>query len=244
MFMKTIATALTVALLGGSVACDSGPKRVERWATTENTTVALDWDKVNQAYKDASGPEDFEKRVNEIYQGDEVISVAVQDQGDKTQIVTGFFDRNLDGKVEDAEKIFTIKRDPTGEGTGQYQTVGYNSYAGYMSPMLGIASGMLLGSMISNMFMPTYVPMYTRPYVTSATRVSSLHSERSSYRSSSDYRRSSPSTIGPRSKSGRNYGGSAPSRPSGSRSSGSRSGGGFFGLRRGGRTRRPERLVA
>src|SRR5690242_12466918 len=86
--------ALSVAGLGGGVGCDSRSDRVERWATTENTTVKLDWDKVNEAYKQASGPEDLEKRINEIYEGDEVISVSVHDQDDKTQVVTGFFDKN------------------------------------------------------------------------------------------------------------------------------------------------------
>src|SRR3954470_9789419 len=97
---KLLAAALAAASLVAVVGCDSGPARVDRWATTENTSVDIDWDKVNEAYKQADGPQDFEKRVNEIYQGSEVISVAVQDQGDKTQVVTGFFDKNLDGHVD------------------------------------------------------------------------------------------------------------------------------------------------
>jgi hypothetical protein len=241
---KLLAAALAVLVAAGP-ACESRPDRVERWATTENTNVKIDWDKVNEAYKQASGPEDLEKRINEIYEGDEVISVAVQDQDNKTQVVTGFFDKNSNGTVEDGEKIFTIKREPSGEGTAQVQTVGYGPYYGYHSPFLTIASGMLLGSMMSSMFMPHYVPVYYgRPYVTSAVRVSSLHSERSSYRASN------PARFGPASQSGRVYGGSkAPSRAPTSRptsrpSGGSRSGGGFFGLVRAGRRVRPERLTA
>ena len=108
--------ALAIASLPFS-ACDRG---TERWATTENTNVPLDWDKVNEAYKTADGPADFEKRVNEIYEGDEVISVSVKDLADNTQVVTGFFDKDKSGTVQEAEKIFTIKRNVTGEGTGQY----------------------------------------------------------------------------------------------------------------------------
>jgi hypothetical protein len=236
MKVKALVAALAVALATAATGCDSGPPRVDRWATTENTSVALDWDKVNEAYKQAAGPEDFEKRVNAIYGGDELISVAVHDQGDKTQVVTGFFDKNLNGSVDDGEKIFTIKREPTAEGAAQYQTQGYGAYAGYASPMFGIASGMLLGSMISSVFMPTYVPVYTRPYVTPATRLSTLQGERSAYRAST------PSAAGPRSKTGRSYG--APSRPASRPSGGSRSGGSVFGVRRAGRAARPERLVA
>ena len=55
-------------------ACERG---TERWATTDNTNVPIDWDKVNEAYKSADGPADFEKRVNEIYEGDEVIRKAL-----------------------------------------------------------------------------------------------------------------------------------------------------------------------
>ena len=236
---KLLAAALA-ALIGAAPGCESRQDRVERWATTENTNVKIDWDKVNEAYKQASGPEDLEKRINEIYEGDEVISIAVHDQGDKTQVVTGFFDKNSNGSVDDGEKVFTIKREPTGDNAAQYQTIGYGPYYGYHSPFVSIASGMLLGSMMSSMFTPYYVPMYTRPYVTSVVRVTDLHGQRSSYRAAS------PERFGPASKSGRSYGGKAPSttRPSVRPSSGTRSGGGFFGLARAGRAARPERLTA
>ena len=55
--------ALAVALLP-LTACYQGREGNERWATTENTNVKIDWDKVNEAYKSADGPADFEKRVN------------------------------------------------------------------------------------------------------------------------------------------------------------------------------------
>ena len=231
---KVLATALAVALVGGTLGCDtSPPDRVERWATTENTNVEIDWDKVNEAYKQASGPDDFEKRVNEIYEGDEVISIAVADSTDKVQTVTGFFDKNKSGSVDEGEKIFTIKREPTGDNAAQYQTTGYGPYAGYHSPFFSIVSGMVVGSMISSMFMPSYMPV---AYVTSGSRVDSLHANRNAYRAQN------PSKFNKTSRSGRTYGSPTnrqhtPSRPS-------RSGGGRFGLARRGRTVRPERLTA
>src|SRR5215212_1548101 len=104
---KLLASALILALTTAGIGCaPDNDDRVDRWATTENTNVDINWDKVNQAYKDANGPEDFEKRVNEIYEGDEIISVAVADQDDKTQVVTGFFDKNKSGAVDEGEKIF------------------------------------------------------------------------------------------------------------------------------------------
>ena len=226
---KLLAAALALTVPMATTACSREPDTVERWATTENTNVKIDWDKVNQAYKDATGPEDLEKRINEIYEGDEVISIAVKDESDKTQVVTGFFDKNKNGGVEDDEKIFTIKRMPTGEGAAQYQTTGHGAYAGYYSPFFSIASGMLMGAMLSNMFMPSYAPMY---YTTTAARATDLHSQRSQYRAQN------PERFGKRSQSGRSYGGKT------TRPTTGRSGGGRFGLARRGRTVRPERLTA
>jgi hypothetical protein len=227
---KLLAAALALTVPFATTACAPDHDNVERWATTENTNVKIDWDKVNQAYRDAEGPEDLEKRINEIYEGDEIISIAVKDETDKTQVVTGFFDKNKSGAIDEGEQIFTIKREPSGEGA-QYQTMGHGAYAGYHSPMMSIASGMLMGAMLSSMFRPSYVPMV---YTTSAARVGDLHSQRSSYRAAN------PQRFGPRSKSGRQYGGKSTgtSRPSG----GGRRGGGGFGVKRAGRT--TQRLTA
>jgi hypothetical protein len=217
---RVLAAFLGVSLLIGPVACSSSDEGNERWAATANTNVKIDWDKVNEAYKQAEGPEDLEKRLNEIYEGDEIISVHVQDDDDKSQVVTGFFDKDSSGTVEEPEKIFTIRREVK-DGNAQYQTSGHGHYAGYHSPFFGIASGMLMGAMISSMFMPSYAPMYRQPYTTSQTRAAAIGSQRSSYRAANPSRFSRPS------KSGRSYGGG--------KSSGGTSrsrGGSRFGVRR------------
>jgi hypothetical protein len=223
---RLLASVLGVALIAGAGGgCGSERDRPERWATTDNTNVEIDWDKVNDAYKHADGPEDFEKRVNEIYEGGEIISVSVQDLDDKTQVVTGFFDRDHDGKVADAERIFTIKRELKG-AEAQYQTQGYGPHYGYYtSPFVSIASGMLMGAMLSSMFQPSYVPIYTRGYTTSPSRVAQLTTTRSSYRADNPARYAKPS------QTGRTWGGgkSTTSRPAPSR------GGSKFGTARRGR---------
>jgi hypothetical protein len=230
---KLLAASLIIAVPVAGCSSDKGEKS-ERWATTENTNVKIDWDKVNQAYKDANGPEDLEKRINEIYEGDEIISISVKDEDEKVQVVTGFFDKNTSGSVDEGEKIFTIKRELKGAGEAQYQTSGHGHYAGYYSPMMGIASGMLMGAMMSSMFMPSYMPMYSQPYNTQPGRVAQLSQSRSSYRAAN------PSRF-QKSQSGRSY-----NRPSttGRSSGGGRSGGGRFGLARAGRTVRPRLLTA
>jgi hypothetical protein len=213
---------------GLGAGCSSDSEPTERWAATENTNVKIDWDKVNEAYKLAEGPEDLEKRINEIYEGDEVISVSVKDEDDKTQVVTGFFDKNTDGKVDEGEKIFTIKRE-LNSGEAKYQTTGYGPHYGYYtSPFFGIASGMLMGAMLSNMFMPSYAPMYRTAYVTSPTRAGQISSARSSYRAAN------PARFQKASQSGRSYGGGKSSGGTVRSRGGSR-----FGVRGGG-----ARLVA
>jgi hypothetical protein len=200
---KLLAAFLGVSLAIGPVAgCGSSSEDEgnERWAATSNTNVKIDWDKVNEAYKAADGPEDLEKRLNEIYEGDEIISVHVQDLDKTTQVVTGFFDKDSSGTVEEPEKIFTIRRELK-DGNAQYQTSGHGSYAGYHSPFMSIASGMLMGAMLSSMFMPSYMPMYSQPYTTSQSRLSNIQGQRSSYRAAN------PDRFQRRSQSGRSYGG-------------------------------------
>lgn len=225
--VKHLAAALAVVVPLGIVGtgCESyESKGNERWATVENTNVKIDFDKVNEAYKAAEGPEDLEKRVNEIYEGDEIISVSVQDTDDKTQVVTGFFDKNTSGAVDEGEKIFTIQRGITGEGQAQVQTTGYGPYYGYHSPMMSIMSGMIIGSMMSSMFMPSYMPMYRNAYHTPPGRVAALQQSRSSYRAAN------PAKF-QRSQSGRTYNRpSTGTRSTGRSSGGFRSGGGRFGV--------------
>ncbi len=222
-----LASTVAVALLFGVPGCSD--RGTDRWVTTENSAVEIDWDEVAKAYREAEGPEDFETRVNEIYEGDEVISVAVHDQDERTQVVTGFFDQNEDGSVQDGEKVFTMRRDVTGADQAQYQIAGHGPYAGYHSPVWDIAAGMFMGSMLSRVFMPSYMPMYTQPYVTSPSRRGGLVSHRNSYRAAN------PDKFQRSSKSGRSYGrtgggfgggrAAPPRAPRGS-------GGGRFGIRR------------
>ncbi|HEU5059954.1 MAG TPA: hypothetical protein VFU21_25660 [Kofleriaceae bacterium] len=222
---RTLAAFLALTLV--PVGCaDREPEPTERWATTENTSVEIDWNQVNEAYRQADGPEDLERRLNEIYRGDEVISVAVHDVDDRVQEVTGFFDRNQSGKVDEGEKIFTIRRTITGEGKGEMQTTGHSAYAGYHSPVFGIFTGMLLGSMLSSAFMPGYRPVYGQPYVTSPGRAGELRTTRSARAATG------PAARPKRSTSGRTY---TPPR-------GGMRGGGRFGIRPRPRAHRPARL--
>lgn len=221
---RSLAVALAAAVaLSGMTGCEG--RGNERWVVTENTQVEIDWDAVNTAYREAEGPEDFERRVNELYAGDEVISISVRDEDERTQVVTGFFDKDGNGSVNESEKIFTIRRDIVGEGAAQYQIAGAGPYGHYRSPMWDIAAGMMLGSFLSNMFMPGYRPMYVTPYATSSARRGALAAHRDSYRAANPSKFPAKSST-----SGRKYnsrGSQWGSGGSGTRSGGGRRGGGF-----------------
>ncbi len=198
--------ALSAALAFPAAGCgDAGSRGNDRWVTTQDASVDIDWDAVSKAYKQAEGPEDFERRVNEIYTGEELVSVGVHDLDDTTQEVTGFFDKNTNGAIDEGEKIFTLRRDLTGEGSGRYQIQGHNRYSSYRSPFWDIAAGMVVGSMISRAFMPGYRPMYRQPYHTPAARHGSLTTQRNSYRKANPSKFSSSNKTGTKSQSGRKY---------------------------------------
>jgi hypothetical protein len=226
-----IAVLITaVVALGAGPGCGvEAPKGKERWVATQDTTVAIDWVKVNTAYKEADGPADLERRINEIYDGEQLISISVQDVDDRTQVVTGFFDKNSDGQVAEGEKIFTIQRDLKPDGNGQYQTHGHGAYAGYASPMMGIMTGMLMGSMMSSMFA---APIYRTAYTTSAARQGELRNQRAGYRAQN------PGRYNKSSQTGRKYGGTKGTSKQPARSRG----GSRFGIRRAAGAPRPRRL--
>lgn len=236
-------TALAALLATAALSACSEDRGNDRWATTSNTTVDIDWDKIQEAYRTAEGPQDFETKVNEIYEGDELISVAVQDKDAKVQEVTGFFDRNSNGQVDEPEKIFVITRDVIDQNQAQYAVQGYGHYGGYRhTSMWDIAGGVMIGSMLANALMPSYRPMYTTAYTTSPARLSQISSQRSDYRAKNPSRftgktSGSGRTYGTSGSSSRTWGSSGSGRSSGGRSSG----GGRFGLDR--RRRRDQRVV-
>ena len=231
------------ALLLAAPACGGGsnssPRGNDRWVTTENTTIDIDWDAVGKAYEKAEGPEDFETKVNEIYTGSEIISVAVRDKDAKTQEVVGFFDKDTDGKVSDPEKVFTIQRDLVDPDKAQVQIRGHNSYSSYHSPVWTILAGAATGYMVARIFSPSYAPVYTQPYVTPTSRHSELTAHRDGYRQKNPdkFKNTSSTRTGQKSKTGKTYGnkggafGGGRSTPAPRRSP-TRSGGGRFGIKR------------
>src|SRR4051794_4039304 len=97
---KLLAAALAVSACGSQSESERWPDSATL-ARSDHTTVYIDFDKINEAYRTASGPDDFKQRVNEIYGGKEVISIAIDDHAAPVQIVTAFVDRNKNEAVDD-----------------------------------------------------------------------------------------------------------------------------------------------
>jgi len=88
--------------------CASGVSPTD-WAATEGAMGRINMDAVQDAFKTSKSIEEFEKRLNEIYEGDKIVLVrAKEEEGKKT--IEAFEDLNGDGEMDPAQDdlLFTI----------------------------------------------------------------------------------------------------------------------------------------
>lgn len=121
----------------------------------------LDIKKLQQALVNAKSPQDFEEKVNAIYQGEGVISINIQNTSDKTQFVHLYIDKEpKNGKMDDSEKMLSLERRiDSNEQKGQVLVNGYGNYSHYSSTspfFYGMA-----GAMVGNWL--TSSPSYSTP---------------------------------------------------------------------------------
>ena len=180
---KTRRTKSTMAMLAGvsllaapvAAACDSGPS-YEDWAATDGAAGRINLDEVQEAFKKSDSATDFEKRVNEIYEGDGIVIIRVEQDGSRTTL-EGWEDLDKSKEIEDAndDRLFSILKD-----NDQHEMRGYGSN-GYYHNSFG-AGNFLFTYMILSSFGPRYA------YYTPVTRYDSISRDRSNYRNSSGYR--------------------------------------------------------
>lgn len=166
-----------VAAVPVAAACEIGPT-YDQWAATDGAAGRINMDDVQDAFKSSESPTEFEKKVNEIYEGDGIILVrAKQDELGLT--VEGWEDLNDNYEIDDSQDdlLFTVvKKDENHEMRGY----GANGY--YRS---GFGSGDFLFTylMISSLTPRGYYystnPSYARTTITN---------QRKSYRQSNRYR--------------------------------------------------------
>ena len=186
MLAKKRTRKTTFALLAGAsliagpaiAACDSGPT-YEDWAATDGAAGRINLDEVQQAFKDAESPTDFEKRVNEIYEGDGIVLIRVEQDGDYMNL-EGWEDLNNSKQIEDAsdDRLFSIVRNHNREH--EMRGYGANSYYHH-----GFGAGDFL---FTYMLLSAFNPMGGYYYYTPTYRYDTISRDRTNYRNSASYR--------------------------------------------------------
>ena len=165
-------------MLAGSpliAACSSGPS-YESWAATDGAAGRINLDDVQEAFKESRSATEFEKKVNEIYEGDGIILVRALQDGE-TLTLEGWEDLNASNEIEDSrdDLLFSIVRN-----NNEHELRGHNANSYYYSHFG--AGDFLLGYMLATAFMPG--PYF---YSTPVSRGSEIRRSRASYRSSPRY---------------------------------------------------------
>ena len=146
--------ALGVACGGSSGGGDSNVSATE-WVETDGASGRINMDDVRDAYRESfsNGNFDvakFERRVNEIYTGDNLIIVQAEQKGNDTVEVSGWEDLNKNKTLDQNEddKLFTVTQELKENGTTTVQGYHANSYYHHSSPFGGFLPGFLLGQFL------------------------------------------------------------------------------------------------
>jgi len=178
--------AATGIIAGGSIvtlgACSN---RKEQWAETSGKAGQINMEAVEEAMKKSDNVSDFEKKVNEIYQGDEMVLVEVKNQG-REQLVSGYADLNENLEIDSGsdDKLFTFRRWYEGDKP-RYEMRGYGVNSYYYRPYphgTNMLTTYLLVSALTR-------PMYSSPiYHTTVLQRQATRSYRTSYRQTPTYK--------------------------------------------------------
>ena len=122
---KSITVFATVGALVGSGTIGSVKKvsAQQDWIATDGATGKVNLDAVKDALETSQDLSEFEKRVNEIYEGDNLVLIMVEEEGTQI-IISGFEDLNQSNAIEEAqdEKLFSIIVDEE-----KYEVYGYST---------------------------------------------------------------------------------------------------------------------
>jgi hypothetical protein len=148
-------TAIAGVACGGNEKPADEGQTADQWVQTDGAAGRINLDDVHDAYKDAFDKDGFqvtkfEQRVNEIYEGDNIVLIQVEQQGDQV-VVAGWEDLNADKVLDPTgdDKLFSITQKL--EDNSNYETRGHgsNSYYHNSSPFGGFFTGLFLGSLLS-----------------------------------------------------------------------------------------------
>ena len=173
---------LAVAAAPVAAACSSGPSdsgpSYEDWATTDGAAGRINLEEVQTAFKESQSVTDFEKRVNEIFEGDGIVLVKAE-QTDTAFVLEGWEDLNRNYAIDDAQddRLFSI----TEKEDKGYDMRGYHANSYYHSRW-GPGNFLFTYLLLSSFTGPRYV------YVTDAYRADTIRGQRDAYRHTGPYR--------------------------------------------------------
>ncbi len=172
----------TALSLGGIVAAAPliaacGGPSYDDWAATDGAAGRINLDDVQEAFKDSDSATEFERRVNEIYEGDGLILIRARQDGE-TLTLEGWEDLNNDNTIDESndDQLFSIVKGTNDE----YDMRGYHGN-GYYNSHFGAGNFLFTYLLISSLSGPRYY------YNTPSSRGAGMRSQRTTYRSSSAY---------------------------------------------------------
>lgn len=171
---------------GGLLSLGGCSSRSEQWAETSGQAGRINLEAVEEAMQKSKDVTEFEKKVNEIYQGKELVLVEVKNEENGKQLVSGYADLNDNGQIdyEDDELLFTFTRwFEDGSYRGDMRGYGVNSY--YHHPYSYGTDFFMTWMLFSALTQPRYVmPIYH----TTIADAQGIRTYRDSYRSTPSYR--------------------------------------------------------
>ena len=174
----------TALSLGGIVAAGPllaacGEPSYEEWAATDGAAGRINLDDVQEAFKDSDSATEFERRVNEIYEGDGLVLIRAKQDGEQLTL-EGWEDLNNDNTIDEAndDQLFSIVRGTNGD----HQMRGYHAN-GYYNSHFGVGDFLFTYLLISAIT-PGFGGYY---YTTPPSQGPQMRSQRTTYRNSSAY---------------------------------------------------------
>ena len=167
-----LAGAPLVAACGPS---SSGPS-YSQWAATDGAAGRINLDDVQQAFQESSSATEFERRVNQIYEGDGIILIRARQDGDRLTL-EGWEDLDGNSSIDEAadDQLFAIVKEDE-----QHQLQGYHANS-YHNSHFGGGDFLFTYLLISSMNRGGYY------YQTVPGRATTIRQDRASYRGSNRY---------------------------------------------------------
>ncbi len=160
------------------VACgpsSSGPT-YDQWAATDGAAGRINLDDVQLAFQQSSSATEFERRVNEIYEGDGIILIRARQDGGRLTL-EGWEDLDANNRIDDAadDQLFAIIKEDE-----QHQLRGYHANSHHHSHF-GAGDFLFTYLLISSLNRGPYF------YQTLPDRGADVRRDRTSYRGSGRY---------------------------------------------------------